>query len=152
MNELRWSLFKKKLAQSESLPPTHGALREAILRAHYQTMVWNNDKVPNPNIPSPENYGWKKDNDEWLPVMTTTPPAPEAIIEMVKCGCVKQRCSTNRCQCRKAGLTCTELCACSDDDEPCENSLQEDDSDEYIDDNDESDNSYDSASDDDEDD
>ena len=52
----------------------------------------------------------------------------------------------------KAGLTCTELCACSDDDEPCENSLQEDDSDEYIDDNDESDNSYDSASDDDEDD
>lgn len=40
MNELRWSLFKKK---------------------HYQTMVWNNDKVPKPNIPSPENYGWKKD-------------------------------------------------------------------------------------------
>ena len=66
--------------------------------------------------------------------------------------CVKQRCSTNQCQCRKAGLTCTELCACSDDDEPCGNALQEDDSDEYIDDNDESDNSYDSASDDDEDD
>jgi len=90
VNELRWSLFKKKQAQSERLPPTRGALLEAILRAHYQTMVWNNDKVPNPNIPSPENYGWKKDNDEWLPVMTTTPPAPEAIIEMVKCGCVKQ--------------------------------------------------------------
>ena len=114
-------------------------------------MVWNNDKVPNPNIPSPENYGWKKDNDEWLPVLTTTPPAPEAIIEMVKCGCVKQQCSTNQCHCRKAGLTCTELCACSDE-EPCENALQEHDSDEYIDDNDESDNSYDSASDDDEDD
>jgi len=47
-----------------------------------------------------------------------------------------------------AGLTYTELCACSDDDEPCENALQEDDSDEYID-NDESDNSYDSARDDD---
>ena len=53
---------------------------------------------------------------------------------------------------RKAGLTCTEVCACSDDDEPCENALQEGDSDEYIDDNDESDNSYDSASDADEDD
>ena len=115
-------------------------------------MIWNNDKVPNPNIPSPENCGWKKDSNEWVPEITKTPPAPEAIIEMVKCGCVKQRCSTNRCQCRKAELTCTELCACSDDDEPCENALQEDDSDEYIDDNDESDNSYDSASDDDEDD
>ena len=65
---------------------------------------------------------------------------------------MKQRCSTNRCQCRKAGLTCTELRACSNDDEPCENALQEDDSDEYIDDNDESENRYDGASDDDEDD
>mgnify|MGYP000084937868 FL=1 len=91
VNELRWSLFKKKQAQSERLQPTHGALREAILRAHYLTMVWNNDEVPNPNIPSPENYGWKKDKDEWLPVMATTPPAPDAIIGMVKCGCVKQR-------------------------------------------------------------
>ena len=77
VNELRWSLFKKKQAQSERLPPTHGALRDAILRAHYQTMVWNNDKVPNLNIPSRENNGWKKDNDEWLSVMTTTPPGPE---------------------------------------------------------------------------
>ena len=86
-------------------------------------------------------------------MMTTTPPAPETIIETVKCGgCVKQRCSTNRSQCQKAGLTCTELCAYSDDDEPCENALQKDDSDEYIDDNDDSDNSCDGASDDDEDD
>ena len=69
-----------------------------------------------------------------------------------KCGCVKQRCSTNRCQCRKAGVTCTELCACSNDDYPCENALPEDDTDEYIHDNDESNNSCGSASDDDEDD
>ena len=78
MNELRRSLFKKKQAQLERLPPTHGALREALLGAHYQTMVWNNDEVPNPDIPSRENYSWKKDNEEWLSVMTTTPPAPEA--------------------------------------------------------------------------
>ena len=77
MNELRRSLFKKKQAQSERSPPTHGALREALLRTHYQTIVWNNDMVPNPNIPSRENCGWKKDKDEWLSVMTTTPPAPE---------------------------------------------------------------------------
>ena len=96
VNELRWSLFKKKQAQSERLPPTQGALREAILRAHYQTMIWNKDKVPNPNIPPPENYGWKKHSNEWLPVMTTTPPAPEAIIKREKCGCVKQRTMLNK--------------------------------------------------------
>ena len=45
VNKLRWSLFKKKQVQSEILQPTHGALREAILRTHYQTMVWNNDNV-----------------------------------------------------------------------------------------------------------
>ena len=51
---------------------------------------------------------------------------------------------------RGTGLTYTELCACSDEDEPWENALQEDDGDEYIDDNDEKGNSYDNASDDDE--
>ena len=49
---------------------------EHIIRPWYGTTT--KTKVPNPNILSPENYDWKKDNDEWLPVMTTTPPAPEA--------------------------------------------------------------------------
>jgi hypothetical protein len=55
------------------------------------------------------------------------PQAPEAIIELVKCGCVKQRCSTNRCQCHNAGLSCTELCTCYDyDDDACENTFEGD--------------------------
>ena len=120
VKELRWLLFKKKQAQAERLPPTQGALCEAILRAHYQTMVWNNDTVPNPQLPSPQNYGWQQFEDEWQPVKTKLPPAPEAIIQLVKCGCSKERCSTNRCQCRKAELRCTDLCACSDS-EPCDN-------------------------------
>ena len=69
----------------------------------------------------------------------------------VACFVLKQRCSTNRCQRQKGGLTCTKLCACSDDDEPREKALQEDDGDEYVDDNDESDKSYDNVSDSDED-
>lgn len=57
--------------------------------------------------------------------MTRLQPAPDAVIHLVKCGCVKERCSTKRCQCRKAGLNCTDLCSCSDnDDEPCENIAQ----------------------------
>ena len=34
-------------------------LKDAIKRAHYQYMVWNNKIVPNPELPSPSNYGWK---------------------------------------------------------------------------------------------
>lgn len=134
--KLRWHLFKKKQAQSEKLPPTQGALHEAILRSHYQAMVWNKDRVANPVLPSPESYGWAKEDDRWTPVMTKVLPAPVAVIELVKCGCSKQRCSSNRCQCRKAGLTCTELCSCSDADELCENVQEQDDSDDYSDDDD----------------
>ena len=48
VKELRWSLFEKRKAESDRLPPTKAALPQAILRAHYQLMVWNSDCVPNP--------------------------------------------------------------------------------------------------------
>lgn len=162
VKELRWLLFRKKQAESERLPPTLAALKEAIKRAHHQCMVWNNDIVPNPELPSPSNYGWKletgtyqcniclsdiihpmsKNNsqklniygmymlsltDEWFPIMTPLQPAPDAVLHLVKCGCSRERCSTNRCQCRKAGLPCTDLCSCKDneEDEPCNNAIEE---------------------------
>ena len=54
--------------------------------------------------------------------MMRLPPAPDAVLDLVKCGCAKERCSTNRCQCWKAGLKCTDLCSCIDGgDEPCDN-------------------------------
>ena len=62
VKELRWYLFLKKQAESERLPPTQAALREAIMRAHYQAMVWSNDKIPNPELPTPTYYGWKQEN------------------------------------------------------------------------------------------
>lgn len=61
VKDLRWLLFRKKQAQSERLPPMQAALKEAILCAHYKTMIWNNDKIPNPQLPSPESYGWTAD-------------------------------------------------------------------------------------------
>ena len=122
VKDLRWWLFRKKQAKSERLPPTEAALQQAIMRANYQAMVWNNDIVPDPQLPSPQNFGWKLEDNEWLPVMTTLPPAPKAVIQLVKCDCVKDRCSNNRCQCRKANLNCTDLCNCSDSGDLCENS------------------------------
>ena len=59
IKELKWLLFRKKQAESQRLPPTLAALKEAIKRAHHQRMVWNNDIVSNPELPSPSNYGWK---------------------------------------------------------------------------------------------
>lgn len=80
VKDLRWWLFKKQQAQSEKLPPTQAVIEQTVMRATYQAMVWNNDIVAQPQLPSPENFGWKLEDNKWLPVMTTLPPAPEAVI------------------------------------------------------------------------
>ena len=123
MKKLRWWLFTKKQAESERLPPTQAALKQAILRAHYQAMIWTNDTVPNPEVPSPQDYGWNLEDDVWVPVMTKEQPAPNVVIQLVKCGCSKSKCDSARCSCRKAGLSCTELCTC-DLSEGCESHEQ----------------------------
>ena len=68
--------------------------------------------------------------------MTTILTAPEAIIHLVKCKCVKERCTTKRCQCSKANMNCMDLCGFSDMGERCEkipkdDNYEEDDSGDY---------------------
>lgn len=45
------------------------------------------------------------------------PPAPSAVIELVRCGCTISKCDTLACSCRRHELPCMELCV----DEVCEN-------------------------------
>ena len=53
--------------------------------------------------------------------MTPAPPAPEAVTQLVKCGCGQTRCSNNQCKCKQNGLFCTEFCSCSEEEDPCAN-------------------------------
>ena len=94
VKELRWCLFRKKQAQaqSERLSPTQATLSQAIVRARYQLVVWNSDKVANPTLPSPQNVGWTADKNGWVPVITKLPPTPRAINYLVKCKCAQERC------------------------------------------------------------
>lgn len=59
------------------------------MTANYQVMVWKKDKEPISQLPLPQNLDWELKDKEWLPVMTTLPPAPKAAIQMVKCVCAK---------------------------------------------------------------
>ena len=52
-------LFQKKQAQSVRLPRTQAALRLAIMRENYLAIVWSNDIAPDPQLPLPQNFGWK---------------------------------------------------------------------------------------------
>ena len=82
----------QKQAQSEGLPSTKAALSQAIVRAYYQLLVWNNDEVTNPTLPFPENFGLTANENRWVPVMTKLLPPTDAIIYLIKCKCAKERC------------------------------------------------------------
>ena len=74
-------MFIKTQTESDRLPPTQGAHYEAILRVHYQMIVCC------PSLPQPDGFGWEKREDKWIPVMTKEAPAPDAIVQLVKCNC-----------------------------------------------------------------
>lgn len=112
VNELRWFLYSNRAAEGESLPPTTGSLIPHIQRAHYITMIWKRAGVSHPCLPSPAKYGWNFDEatSHFTPVRCLHPPAPEATLNLVKCGC-KCGCK-GRCSCRNNNIPCTEVCGC----------------------------------------
>ena len=55
---LRWSLFSTKQTVGDSLPPTTGAFIPAVKRANFQAIVWAQDDIAIPAIPSPTKHGW----------------------------------------------------------------------------------------------
>ena len=60
--QILWRLVSS--GGAEKLPPTQGALHQANARAHYQAMVWDQDHVPNPQMPpatdgDPKRWGSK---------------------------------------------------------------------------------------------
>ena len=123
-NNLRWHLFKQlKTDQGvDKLPPTHGAWLEHTRRAHAQANVWLQDLVQDPVIVDPLQLGWQQVDGRLLPVLSKQAPAPEAVLQLIRCNCASPNntCS-NRCSCRNHNLACTELCRCGGDDEICRN-------------------------------
>lgn len=60
---------------------------------------------------------YKSDDGHSRPITTKSLPAPEVIIEMVRCTC-KKDCSSERYSCRSQKFPCIELCKCDRD---CQN-------------------------------
>lgn len=96
------------------------SLRQALYRAHYQVLFSQNDIVPNPDISSPENYGWRIDSGRYVPVSSVLPAAPDAVVQLVRCSCSKSKCSSS-CSCRRNNMNCTEMCECEGDLDVCSN-------------------------------
>jgi len=112
VNELRWFLFSNRAAEGENLPPTSGSLHLHIRRAHYIAMIWRKAGESHPSRPTPSEFGWEFDTNtsRFSPLRCLNPPAPEAVLNLVRCGC-KRECE-GRCSCCKNNIPCTEVCGC----------------------------------------
>ena len=57
VTDARKQLFTQKSRSLKNIPPTYSALKEHVKRASYQAYCWNQSLVPNPDIPSPSDWG-----------------------------------------------------------------------------------------------
>ena len=76
---------------------------EHIKRVAYQSGIWTTSNETQPRIPSPQNWGWKW-NDNWEPVWMTIPEVAKECKDLIKCSCKAARGCT-RCKCIKGVLT-----------------------------------------------
>ena len=70
-------------------------------------------------MPVPDSYGWETGNT-FEPVVTYLKPAPDAVTELISCGCGTGKCKSYYCSSRKAALlVCTEMCVWEGVQESC---------------------------------
>ena len=114
--ELRWKLWSKKNKEAENRPPTVATFIPLIQRTNIVARVLKAYTNPNPVLPPITENGWIYDpeTDTTSHVHCLLPPAPDDVLEFVKCGC-SSTCSKNICSCFKGGVPCTPLCKCRDD-------------------------------------
>ncbi len=118
--ELRYFLYCSKTVESDRLPPTMGALKPCVRRAHIQGSKWGQSDIDMQQKLDPCKNGYYKlpGDGRYIPERSELPPAPVSLIEMTTCKCKKSQCRTQRCSCKAARMPCTDLCQCG---EQCEN-------------------------------
>ena len=112
VDETKFDLFARKQKTYDTILPNASSLRQHTKRAVYQAAcVWNQALVCQPEMDNPEDWGWKKAQDEWQVAWTILPPIAESCPQLTKCGS-KTKCS-ERCKCHLYRLPCTALCSCN---------------------------------------
>ena len=111
LNTLRCTRYSEKVAKSatrvepKSLSPTSAAAKYHSYRVYHQICHWKNSE----SDLSAELWGWTLTENGYYPIMTDLPPAPEALLKVVRCNCTTD-CNNARCSCQKHCLKCTLAC------------------------------------------
>ena len=102
---LREGIEKQHTWQLHSLPPTSAAAsyHSAWVYLQVQQCMGKGEDL------DPEEWGWLRVRNRLEPRMTDLPPAPEALLKVVRCTC-KHDCDTQRCSFKKHGLDCSVAC------------------------------------------
>ena len=80
VNEAMLDLFARKQRQYDLIPPTQAALKEHAKRASYGAGdLWGQALKRQPQMPSPSNWGWVKQDEEWKVFWTPLPPIAELL-------------------------------------------------------------------------
>ena len=101
LDALRYKRYFEKLAtkssdiQPQNLPPTSAAARYHSLRVYLQVKQWQGEGAEM----SLDDWGWKVSGNQVLPITTDLPPAPQSLLQLIRCNCSLD-CSTLRCTCR----------------------------------------------------
>ena len=110
VNNVRKSMFCHTTQDLWRLPPTRDALLQHCKRMIYQGGVRTQAHDAQCVLPSPEEYGWRKEaSGTWSPLWITLDTIPNATKELLKCAC-KKVCTS--CKCMKMMMPCTDLCKC----------------------------------------
>ena len=78
------------------------------MRANYQAAIWRQALNTNPEIPLPESHGWLIRDGQLDINWMSLPPAPEALLELILCGCTTDY-TTGHCPCKRNGVPCAKF-------------------------------------------
>ena len=103
-------MFWREKIELRNLLHSRATFLECVKLAQYQFIIWKSEPDIYPDKPMPDNYGWKRDCDKYIYVMTTLPPAPRSPSAADKCGCSKSVCKKSRLTIYIVPICAEDLC------------------------------------------
>ena len=92
INEERRLLFRQMKRSMEKLPPTKNCFLQHLRHAVYQASIWTQSRRAQLDLPSPQDFAWRKTQDSWEHMWMTIQEVSIACRKLVKCSC-KEACS-----------------------------------------------------------
>ena len=89
LTDHRFLKYMKMISSStsikpECLPPTERAAMFHAYRLYFQLQEWNTVME---SALDPQDWGWRLEGNSLVPVMTDTEPAPDELLNVIRCGC-----------------------------------------------------------------